>query len=418
MPTLFSKTFTLLNNIKPPTIESSNIDHYESLRSDKDDVAIELAESPKPSLSIWKAAEQNDLKSLTYYIEHAPLETSTLLNTRDPDTDCTLLHLLIANASDTSDIFPALTLLLKHGADATARNVYNVQAVHMISLHYNKPLPAMQQLLAHHANPNARDGDGWTPLHYAARFCSNPHAVLQLLIDHGAHINSTDAGNKTPLFGLLANNDLVQAFEYLIVHAKADLCIRGDFLDPISRNVRQGSVVLQAVKYRRLECLEFLIKSQMAFQQLKQVLDKEELDYANQMVKEQQLRLTTEQEVAKSELILQLLQELEDQLERDGSSFFAMRASQTTSIITNGHQTTQGTANKSQLQHKSSSFVGAMLDHMRNKTTVQRKSSMPNRILRKVSLMLQRSKSESSEISSLKRVEEELYNASNRLPNE
>ncbi|KAI8357291.1 ankyrin repeat-containing domain protein, partial [Blakeslea trispora] len=240
MPTLFSKTFTLLNNIKPPPIEPN---HAENAKEDDDNeyhfsesprdiirhelpqsnnVIIELTESAKPSLSIWKAAEENNLEALTYYVNHAPLDTSTLLNTRDPDTDCTLLHLLIANASNTSDIFPALTLLLKHGADATARNVYNVQAIHMISLHYSNPLPAIQQLLAHHASPNARDGDGWTPLHYAARFCTNPHPVLQLLIEHGAHVNSTDAGNKTPLFGLLANNDLVQAFEYLIVQAKAD----------------------------------------------------------------------------------------------------------------------------------------------------------------------------------------------------
>ncbi|RCI05256.1 hypothetical protein CU098_013482, partial [Rhizopus stolonifer] len=231
--------------------------------------------------------------------------------------------------------------------------------------------------------------------------------VLQLLIQRGAQVNLTDVGHKAPIFGLLANQDLVSEFEYLI-QAKADLTIRGDFLDSVSRATRPGTVVLQAIKYRRLNCLEYLIKSSVAMQQLRQVLDRDELSYATRMVKEQQLRMTSEQEVAKTELLLQLLQELEDQLERDPLSLISMNDNQPSAVMSKSTHT---------VQQRNPSFVNTVLDHMRHKSSIQRKSSVPNKLFRKMSRMLQRSKSDGSGMNAipLQQEEEALYIAPNHL---
>ncbi|KAI7877322.1 ankyrin repeat-containing domain protein [Mucor mucedo] len=394
MPTILTRTFALLNNIKPPTIEE------DSTSSHILDISNIQKYTSTPDISIWKAAEQGNLAALLYYVQNSSVDPTTLLNTRDPDTDCTLLHLVVSNSA--IDTLPILKLLLNNGADATARNVYNVQAIHMVSLHCPHPLEPIKLLLNHKVSPNARDGDGWTPLHYAARFCQPPDEILKLLISRGADVNLTDAGHKSPLFGLLANGDLTTALDYLIHTAKADVSIRGDFLDQASRKTKPGTIILQAAKYGRIDCLSMLIQSTVAMNQFRRVIDRDELDHANYLVKDQQSRLRksdgTDTHIQKLDLILSLLQELEDTLERDPLSLLNIRKLNVTSTMT-----IEPSKDGQKIQRRHTLMV--MIDSMRKKKssntgqnapTVQRKTSNTSKLLRKMSRIIRRTKSENN----------------------
>jgi hypothetical protein len=436
MPTLLTRTFALLNNIKPPTTttntntESAPIAHPNNVlllspnKTNNDQIkltstvfgpapaTIEQKYTSTPDISIWKAAEKGDLAALQYYIHHhtSSVDPITFLNTRDPDTDCTLLHLVVSNNSNNQAVLlPLLQLLLEHGADATARNVYNVQAIHMVSLHCPNPLQSIELLLNHKASPNARDGDGWTPLHYAARFCRPPDKVLQLLISRGADVNLTDSGHKSPLFGLLANGDLTTALDWMIHTAKADVSIRGDFLDQASRKTRPGTIVLQAAKYGRLDCLSLLIKSTVAMNQLRRVMHRDELSHANFIVKDQQARLRridgSEQQLAKLDLILDLLQELEDTLERDPLSLLNSRKLNTASTSPPTVEQEVLRVGNNKIQRRHSSFMSTMMDSMRKKRAQQaaqanNKPATPSGLFRKMSRIIKRSKSENNAASS------------------
>lgn len=394
MPTLLTRTFALLNNIKPPTDEEDSISNHIL------DLSTIQKYTSSPDISIWKAAEQGDLAALLYYVQNSSVNPTTLLNTRDPDTDCTLLHLVVSNSA--IDTLPILKLLLNNGADATARNVYNVQAIHMVSLHCPQPLEPIKILLNNKVSPNARDGDGWTPLHYAARFCQPPDKVLELLVSRGADVNLTDAGHKSPLFGLLANGDLTTALDYLVHTAKADVSIRGDFLDQASRKTKPGTIVLQAAKYGRIDCLSMLIKSTVAMNQFRRVIHRDELDHANQLVKDQQTKLRksngNDSQIQKLDLILSLLQELEDALERDPLSLLNTR--KLTSSATMTIDTSKET-HKIQRRHTLMVMIDSMCKKKsptvsENTPTVQRKTSTTNKLLRKMSRIIRRTKSENN----------------------
>lgn len=450
MPTLLTRTFALLNNIKPPTTDAPIVQQQPQQQSntnglllssndltsvvEDEEQQIKLTSTvlgsaattnkytSTPDISIWKAAEKGDLAALEYYIHHSSVDPITLLNTRDPDTDCTLLHLVVSNSNSNNGsggamLVPVLKLLLEHGADATARNVYNVQAIHMVSLHCPSPLQAIELLLNNKASPNARDGDGWTPLHYAARFCQPPDQILKLLVSRGADVNLTDAGHKSPLFGLLANGDLTSALDWMIHTATADVSIRGDFLDQISRKTRPGTLVLQAAKYGRLDCMKLLLSSTVAMNQLRRVIHRDELNHANYIVKDQQARLRNNgnsseaaQVVAKLDLILDLLQELEDRLESDPLSLLNSRK------LLNGANTTPLQelnaavpplmVGGGQIQRRHSSFMSTMMDSMRKMrqqsranaaaATAGQETSPTVGLFRKMSRIIKRSKSENN----------------------
>ncbi|CAO0794800.1 unnamed protein product [Mucor circinelloides] len=277
----------------------------------------------EPTMSIWKAAERGNMTALTYFIyNHSSqqqeqqqqqvddaTETSItrLLNSRDPNTECTLIYLIVAN--NPNPVEP-LRLLLEQGADATARNIYNVQAIHALFLRCPEPLEALQLLLDHDADPNARDGDGWTPIHYAARFCKSPKPILELLIKAGADVNAEDVSHKTPLFCLLANGDHSLTLDWLIHTAKANIKIRGDFLDGQTRRTKQGSLILQAAKYGRLSSLRILISSASAMESLETILTKDELVLAIDMVREQLVKVTERDNIEKLGLMIMILENL------------------------------------------------------------------------------------------------------------
>ncbi|CEG63652.1 hypothetical protein RMATCC62417_00764 [Rhizopus microsporus] len=262
-----------------------------------------------PSVSIWKAAETGDIEALEYFLQH----NTELLNMRDPNTECTLLHLLVSNVQD---LIRPLELLLKHGVDVTAQNIYNVQAIHAVFLNCPYPLEAVRLLLSYDANPNARDGDGWTPLHYAARFCQLPEPVLKLLIDAGADVNAVDVNQKSAIFSLLANGDHSQTLDWLIHTARANLKIKGDFVDSLTRRTRQGTLILQAAKYGRFSCLQLLVNSETAMQSLQSVLTREELDDAIDIIRMQLLKLSTREQIEKLGSMIILLEELTQKLSK------------------------------------------------------------------------------------------------------
>ncbi|CEP07611.1 hypothetical protein [Parasitella parasitica] len=277
----------------------------------------------EPTISIWKAAETGNMTVLTYFIynhsskqqqQQLQLQDDTeensiarLLNTRDPNTECTLVYLIVAN--NPNPVEP-LRLLLEQGADATARNIYNVQAIHALFLRCPEPLEALQLLLDHDADPNAQDGDGWTPVHYAARFCKSPGPVLKLLFEAGADMNAIDASHKTPLFCLLANGDHSLVLDWLIHTAKANIKVRGDFLDGQTRRTKQGSLILQAAKYGRLSSLRILISSASAMESLEAILTKDELILAIGMVREQLVKVTERDGIEKLGLMIMILENL------------------------------------------------------------------------------------------------------------
>jgi hypothetical protein len=379
MPSILSRTFAILNNIKPPT----NTELSPSTLNPSIPNSLLEPELAKPDVTIWQAAQTGNLSALQYYIHQntSSIPLPTLLNTRDPDTDCTLLHLAIS--ARPPHIYDILQLLLKNGADASARNIYNVQAIHMVSLHLPQPLQCIQLLLDYKASPNARDGDGWTPLHYAARFCNPPDEAIRLLVSHGADVNLTDASHKSPIFALLANGDLGDSLQWMVEEAKADVGVRGDFLDCLSKKTKPGSIVLQAAKYRRVACLQVLVRSQMAMQQLKKVVNEEELKHAKALVK------AAPEQRDEAVLVLQLLQELEDRLLQDSSSLLNSR--NRLNCADRG-----APAQKQMIRRRHSSFMsmfGSMRKSKKANTTTT--TANPNNTLfRRMSRIMRRTKSE------------------------
>ena len=266
------------------------------------------------SISIWAAAEQGDIAALAYFINYHANQPDIdesymgrLLNARDPSTECTLLHLIVSN--NPHPLIP-LELLLENGADVSARNIYNIQAIHALFLRCADPLESLQLLVKYDADPNARDGDGWTPVHYAARFCESPGPILKYLVSVGADVNAVDASKKTPLFALLASGDHSLTLDWLINTAKANVRVRGDFLDNQTRRTKEGSLILQAAKYGRLSSLRILISSSAAMESLESILTRTELEDAIELVRQQLIKVTKRDSVERLGLMIMILENL------------------------------------------------------------------------------------------------------------
>lgn len=237
-----------------------------------------------PELDIWKAAEKGDLQALQHYIETSEIDRFKLVNTRDPESEYTLLYIAITNNRHPLAL---MEILLENGADPLAQNVYKIQAIHAVSLYCPNPFACIELLISHEADPNARDGDGWTPLHYICRFCERPLPCMQLLVKHGANVNHVDVNNKTAAFMLLANGDCDSGLDWLIHAAGAKAGVRGEFLDQETRTTYRGTLVSQAVKYGRLRCLSKLVGSSVATEDLKETMTREELDRCFKIVRQQ-----------------------------------------------------------------------------------------------------------------------------------
>ncbi|KAI7881081.1 ankyrin, partial [Lichtheimia hyalospora FSU 10163] len=234
--------------------------------------------------TIWEATKEGDVSLVVRALEMAGDNANTLVNTRDPDTQSTLLYLAITHNKDP---VPLLKVLLAYGADPTLPNVYSVQAIHALAVHCNHHsiLEALQLLLDNEADVNARDGDDWTPLHYVARFVRNESTLLpalRLLIQRGAQVNATDASHKSPLFALVANGDHAASLDWLIHRAGANIGLQAQFLDPRARNTFLGTALLQAAKYARVGCLQVLARAHMVH--LKESVSRNECEQAVQWI--------------------------------------------------------------------------------------------------------------------------------------
>ncbi|KAI8093100.1 ankyrin repeat-containing domain protein [Halteromyces radiatus] len=254
-------------------------------------------------MTIWEAAEHGHLDLVRQYIDNlsSKQDRTALVNSREPSTDATLLHLAITHTPMTcspttttmdqaiEQRLQLVTLLLEHGASASASNVYNVQAIHMVGLYIPRmSLPFLAVLLDHGADINARDGDGWTPLHYAARFCQPPDKVVQRLVAEGADIQAKDdTDGKSCLFSLIANGDYLDCLRWMVETAKANIQLRGDFQFISGKEryvIKQASLVLQAVKYRRVAMLHYLVHDRFTYKKLRTVISLDELDQARSLI--------------------------------------------------------------------------------------------------------------------------------------
>ncbi|KAG2220468.1 hypothetical protein INT45_011472 [Circinella minor] len=294
------------NNNNNGSTSSNFMDSIQHNDSQRFDISVELPNIDDSIISLmWKSAQMGDLTNLQYALQSSQVVESTqLVNMRNPENECTLLYTVIlandnsSNNNNNNDedqsqkgkeypLMPLMELLLDQGADPTALNVYNVQAIHAISLHCREPLEPIELLLKHQVDPNARDGDGWTPMHYISRFYQHdPQEILQLLQRYGANVNAVDVTHKSPLFPLLANGDYANTLDWFIHSAKADLSIRGEFLNQQTRRTNQGTLLLQAAKYARRQCMAVLTNSSIAMETFRIAITQEELNQATLFVRQ------------------------------------------------------------------------------------------------------------------------------------
>ena len=99
----------------------------------------------------------------------------------------TPLHL--ASRRDHAEV---VRMLLKFGADVTARNKHG-----MTPLHLTSQMEVAHTLLESSANVAAQSGTGWTPLHMVSR--KGQVDVTRLLLKHGAGVNAQNQDGSTPL---------------------------------------------------------------------------------------------------------------------------------------------------------------------------------------------------------------------------
>ncbi|KAJ8659529.1 hypothetical protein O0I10_004894 [Lichtheimia ornata] len=325
---------------------------YEDDDDDDDDdgyddaVILNVPEGP----TIWEATKEGDVSLVVRALEMAGDNANTLVNTRDPDTQSTLLYLAVTHNKDP---VPLLKVLLAYGADATLPNVYSVQAIHALAVHcsHRSILEALQLLLDNEADVNARDGDDWTPLHYVARFVRDESTLLpalRLLVQRGAHVNATDASQKSPLFALVANGDHAASLDWLIHRAGANIGLQAQFLDPRARSTFLGTAVLQAAKYARVGCLQVLARAHMTH--LKESVSRTECEQAVQWILDNKRC----NEATRDEMI-QAVFSIRRRLEEDPNSAVAIERRRTSVYVPSKRQSLLSSLRRSSTMTGSSS---------------------------------------------------------------
>jgi len=154
----------------------------------------------KPTISIFQAIDNNDLKALR---EHAL--TGTDLNQLD-DLGHSALYEAIAQENDTAAI-----RLLDYGANPNAGKA-NLETPLMLAAGQGD-LELVNRLLEAHASPNAGPADGMSPLYEGA--CSGNADVVAALLANGAEPNGALSSGSTPL-GVAAWQGNVRMVKLLI----------------------------------------------------------------------------------------------------------------------------------------------------------------------------------------------------------
>ena len=128
-------------------------------------------------------------------------------------------------------------LLVKHGADATARNKFGVCPLHFASL--SEDIEVVQFLVEHGADPTAQENDGWTPLHLASQ---NGHVeVVQFLVEHGADPTAQKKDGWTPLH-FASQNGHVEVVQFLAEHGADPTAQENDGWTPLHLASQNGHV--------------------------------------------------------------------------------------------------------------------------------------------------------------------------------
>ena len=89
-------------------------------------------------------------------------------------------------------------LLIKNGADVTARDGTHSTPLHLASS--KGSAETVNTLIQHGADVNAQNESRSTPLHLAASsYLALEGTIVRLLIRHGANIDAKDSEGRTPL---------------------------------------------------------------------------------------------------------------------------------------------------------------------------------------------------------------------------
>ena len=91
-----------------------------------------------------------------------------------------------------------MQVLIRHGADVTARDNTQSTPLHLASSKWCAE--AVNLLIRHGADVDSRNGNQSTPLHLAASsHLALKGTIVRLLLRHGANIDAKDDEGRTPL---------------------------------------------------------------------------------------------------------------------------------------------------------------------------------------------------------------------------
>lgn len=140
------------------------------------------------------------------------LERGANINLKDDYDGSTPLHCAVYYNSDT-----LVKLLLRQGADITAKNNLGYTALHWATISGHETV--VQLLLEFKADIDEKDKDGYSALHWATR--SGHERVIQLLLKHGAKIHAKSSYGYTALHraAISGHETLVQ----LLLNSGADI---------------------------------------------------------------------------------------------------------------------------------------------------------------------------------------------------
>jgi len=94
-----------------------------------------------------------------------------------------------------NDHVEVVEMLLKHGVDAKAKTKGGYTPLHIAC--YIGHVKVVEMLLKHGADAKVKANDGWRPLHKA---CFNGHdKVAEILLKHGAETEAKNSDGQTPL---------------------------------------------------------------------------------------------------------------------------------------------------------------------------------------------------------------------------
>jgi len=248
--------FLILNQL-PPTLEYK-------MKHLLITIAAVLLVGCRPSVDIWTAAEQGDIKAVKQHLDagtdvnakdkygRTPLDEAAgeghkevveLLiaegadvNAMDDDGDTPLDRVMPfgINKTETAD------LLRKHGGKTGAE-----LSIHKAAEAGN--IEAVKQHLAAGTDVNAKDGNGTTPLHLAAD--AGRKEIVELLIANGADVNAKGIWETTPLH-YVADTNRKEIVELLIANGA----------DVNAKNFQSKSPLDLAVKCKQTELADLLRK--------------------------------------------------------------------------------------------------------------------------------------------------------------